>query len=47
MLIMLQTQTGKGEKRLDPRNRGQTSNNHNNNKKESKKISDIRIKDAH
>lgn len=33
MLIMLQTQTGKREKRLDPRNRGQTSNNHSNNEK--------------
>ncbi len=43
---MLQTQTGKGEKRLDPRNRGQTSNNHNNNEKKSKEIADITIKGA-
>lgn len=47
MLITLQTQTGKGEKRLDPSNRGQTSNNHNDNKKKSEKIVDIRIKDAY
>lgn len=44
MLIMLQTQTGKGEKRLDPRNRGQTSNNLSNNKKRARKSQTLESK---